>query len=146
MKDDLMVGDLVRFDGSVNYKNPQGSGQWVNCRVKAIGGLAFDGRTRFVYLDKAERKKPLLGGDDFQRSLGELSPISLDGNILNKVFPDTRHGVYWCWDDKKTFDEGENWYKVRIEKDGNKLLLYIRYVHELQHALRLCGIEKEITF
>ena len=49
------------------------------------------------------------------------------------------------WDDRKTEETGENWYEACINCDnGNTLTIDIRYVHELQHALRLCRIDKEI--
>ena len=98
-----MIGDLVRFDNSVNFENPEGNGKYVNCRVKSIGGLAFGGRTRFIYLDKANRKKPLIGGDDFQRTLGELSPIPITVKILKK------NGF-------EKQDDG--WYKMTLEEEN----------------------------
>jgi hypothetical protein len=50
------------------------------------------------------------------------------------------------WDDRKTEETGEDWYELRIHNGPDTALcLQIRYIHELQHALRLCGIEKEIV-
>lgn len=74
----------------------------------------------------------------------EIVPIPLDSDILNKNFPDTRYGVYWCWDDYRSENTGETWYEIRIVKDGEETTIGLRYVHEFQHLLRLCGIEKEI--
>jgi len=70
-------------------------------------------------------------------------PIQLTKDILWKNFPDTLGNVYWMWDDEKSNEE-ENWYEFSISSKNVKVNMTIRYVHELQHALRLCGIEKEI--
>ena len=86
-----------------------------------------------------------MGDDDFQRSLGELSPIPLTGDILNAIFPDVSDGVFWCWDDRKSAEGNEDWFEVRIEKGDDEARVCIRYVHELQHLLRLFGIEKKIN-
>ncbi len=39
-----------------------------------------------------------------------------------------------------SYNEGYYWWKV-----SNELITKIKSIHELQHALRLCGINKEIT-
>ena len=75
--------------------------------------------------------------------MNEIEPISLTKDILYKNFPDTLGNVYWEWDDEKSNEE-ENWYEFSISSKNVKVNMTIRYVHELQHALRLCGIEKEI--
>ena len=72
----------------------------------------------------------------------EIHPIPLTADILNKNFPDTRYNVFWCWDDRK--EGNELWFEIRIEGEDMEFRMDMRYVHELQHALRLCGIEKEI--
>ena len=75
----------------------------------------------------------------------DARPIPLTGDILNKNFPDVRYGIAWYWDDNKS-TYNETWYEVRtLDIEGMELCVNIRYVHELQHVLRLCGIEKEIV-
>ena len=70
-------------------------------------------------------------------------PIPLTAEIIDTVSHHPKMALYW--DDKKTEETGENWYELRICKDGDTALtMEIRYVHELQHALRLCGIEEDI--
>ena len=72
-----------------------------------------------------------------------LEPIPLTAEIIDTVSHHPKMALYW--DDKKTEETGENWYELRICKDGDTALtMEIRYVHELQHALRLCGIEERI--
>ena len=47
----------------------------------------------------------------------------------------------WCRELKDDTKEG---WMLRIESPITSARTKIEYVHELQHALRLCGIKKEI--
>ena len=94
---------------------------------------------------KAKRNKPFQIGvidPDFMY-WDEVDPVPLTKDILWDNFPDTLGNVYWLWDDGKSNDE-EDWYEFSISGKNVKVNMTIRYVHELQHALRLCGIDKEI--
>ncbi len=94
-------------------------------------------------------------------AIGELAvePIPLTAEVLEKNDFKQRHdGIFW-WPDlyrhntppiavelwmAELFD---NFY-IKIEQYENARYSYINTcneVHELQHALRLCGIEKEIA-
>ena len=66
----------------------------------------------------------------------DLEPIPLTYEFLRKIFPNTNDGVYWYGRKGK--------YEVTMVHGENRIKVLIEYVHELQHALRLCGIEKEI--
>ena len=83
----------------------------------------------------------------------DAQPIPLTAEILNKNFPKPR-GEYWV--DGVFPSVG---YSIPCHTDGYcpyvevsiydparvmEFEMYFHYVHELQHALRLCGIEKEI--
>ena len=74
----------------------------------------------------------------------ELQPIPLTPEILEKNGWEKRPTGYVFYTDGKRYDNslwyvfGSNTFVV------NTAEFQIRYVHELQHALRLCGIEKEI--
>lgn len=72
-------------------------------------------------------------------------PMPLTGDILNEWFPDTRDGVYWCWDDTRSCETGENWYEIRFDINSyDTVVMGFRYVHELQHMLTF--YEKDINF
>lgn len=87
----------------------------------------------------------ITGSDGFDVDVSDLQPIPLTAEILNSNFPDVRHGVFWSWNDIIS-SENVNWFELRIEIGLDEILTRnIRYVHELQHALRLCGIEKEVV-
>ena len=77
-----------------------------------------------------------------------VAPIPLTEEILTKNgwdFTKRKYGIY-CKEDKfhnvelSRDDDGFYW---SINTDEYEILR-IHYVHQLQHLLRLCGIEKEI--
>ena len=71
-------------------------------------------------------------------SIDDFLPIPLTPEILEKNFPDTEDGVLW-WKDV----DGMH---IETETDGDMMFCGIfHYVHQMQHALQLAGIEKDIT-
>lgn len=82
----------------------------------------------------------------------EIEPIPITPEILEKNFGSAINGCYF---------EGDEFYELMIHvvNDGTWIIKHdniefsniprqpfmVSYVHELQHALRLCGIEKEIV-
>ena len=96
---------------------------------------------------------------DFE-DMDDLNPIPLTIEIIEKngfiEFEDeifhikTHRWERWlndgylheCVDILRSSDK--KGYCIFARHDYNELKLYLHYVHELQHALRLCGIEKEI--
>lgn len=73
-----------------------------------------------------------------------LEPIPLTSEILEKNDWEERPTGYVFYTDGKRYDNslwyifGSNTFVV------NTAEFQIKYIHELQHALRLCGIKKEI--
>lgn len=114
-------------------------GDWVEphqCRIPTlyckVEGIYPDNT---VHLDKAERLF----------SLGELHPIPLTADILEKNgFEWRAYGVVLAGEDMALVQCGDYW-KIKPNQDSNDTFCYIWYVHELQHALRLCGIDNEIV-
>ena len=78
---------------------------------------------------------------------GLLRPIPLTREILEKNGIKFHNNVGWFAEDEEYFLEistkGDNVYWTI--NDWEYSLLKLNYVHELQHALRLCEIEKEIV-
>lgn len=78
---------------------------------------------------------------------GLLRPIPLTREILEKNGMKFRTNVGWFAEDDEYFLEistkGDNVYWTI--NDWEYSILKLNYVHELQHALRLCEIEKEIV-
>ena len=79
--------------------------------------------------------------------VGLLQPILLTPEILKKNFPSTTDW-YFIGTDKFCFriDKYKDKWDLYFGRDGKgtNLQIKINYIHELQHALRLCGINKEI--
>ena len=76
----------------------------------------------------------------------DLRPIPLTGEILEKNGFKLDKEDGWWWLTPKigiTFWE-EGFFELDIENKQSSVDIHINYLHQLQHALRLCGIEKEI--
>ena len=127
---DLMINDLVYYiDGE----------QPIPVVVKMI-----DGKCDVVCLRQSD-------GHLFHATIDSLLPIPLTKEILEKngfkfdgVAALCRKHVLIFYGDKK-----HDW-EVNIDRDdlepyGKSVSIHVKYVHELQHALYICGIEKEIT-
>ena len=111
---ELMIGDWVMPD---------------QCQVPtaytSVAMITMDG----VYMDEAVRLF----------TFEELHPIPLTEEILGRNFPTADEGLTWWPNDRP-------YYHIECSPlNGTRIIMpYTQYVHELQHALRLCGIEKEI--
>lgn len=94
-----------------------------------------------------EIKQSCIYTEDNGYEYNEIEPIPLTPEILEK------NGFEKEWDedimlmvcDNIIVETGDNY---KLYKDGKmylrRVLAPLYYVHQLQHALRLCGIEKEI--
>ena len=130
---DLMIGDWVLHDGEP-YK----------IRQLGIYGTTRDGDDYPAVCVG----KPKGVGLIVERN--EIKPIPLTPEILEKNgFVKSKYGEMILDEElgtseiylvlEPTYDEEYYWWRVNYE-----LITKIKSVHELQHALRLVGIEKEI--
>ena len=86
--------------------------------------------------------------------ISRIKPIPLTAEILEKNFPKSCDKDYWVDGDFPIIG-----YSIPCITDGHRpyvevsiydparvmeFEMYFHYVHELQHALRLCGFDKEI--
>lgn len=115
---ELMIGDWVTFK-DCQHENP------MPIKIIAIGFQA-DGENDCLVQINGDKACDIIEIDD------EIVGIPLTAEILEKNFPDPE---IVCW------YPDNNTYRIII---GDNVALNIKYVHELQHALRLCGINKEI--
>ena len=114
---ELMIGDWVSCDGK-------------NYQVAEIGGM--------VCLDTK---------NELFASIADIEPIPLAPEILvksgfasynNSSFQLRENGMYISW---------RNVGRLNLSfgcAPTNDLHIKCKYVHQLQHALKLCGIDKEI--
>lgn len=106
---------------------------------------------------KEIRQNGIIGLDSLRGLIGfsEIEPIPLTAEILEKngfvykeaektCATDAFH-LWWLDGSIFTLDDDSWWRQI---KDGKLRVKFggfpLKYVHELQHALRLCNIEKEI--
>ena len=111
---ELMIGDWVSCDGKCY-------------QIAELGGM--------VCLD-AEK--------EIFASLEDIAPIPTTPEILEKNGFTKEYGAAW-----NIYRFSAPWFALYKKEFGFMLSvgsyeIPIKYVHELQHALKLCGIEKEV--
>lgn len=126
--EDLMIGDWVQVPSE---DNP--------LFLQVLGICPFLSGEYYAYTNPIIDRQPLW--------IKILEPIPLTPDLLEK------NGIHQS-DTGEFFDEDINSHLEISVKDGcvywtiniNEYdIIPLRYVHELQHALKLCGIEKEIV-
>lgn len=123
---DLMIGDWVQKREGDHFVNVQVSG-------------IFDNAVNYLY--RSTKGTITVNG---------IIPIPLTPEILEKNFEKKGHR-YGIYDDYFSFELYEyndgTWVAIYhcCEMQMPDEQLMICFVHQLQHALRLCGIEKEIV-
>ena len=151
---ELTIGDLVNYrPGWINEETNQ---------VEYESGTGFPVRIEMLYYSHGEGFVQYNDGenDGIEAAEYELFPIPITPEILEKNgFEKLDFSHFQIGDRRLVLDaDGRwdgplSWHWVVTEMDTNAkgqpvVLDYyvttINYVHELQHALRLCGIEKEI--
>lgn len=137
---ELMIGDWVNVSGEENRLPSE-----ILKLLPKIGRVVgLDGDT--IHVDFV----------DFGFMLGDVRPIPLTPEILEKNGWERTASDFWqieqgliglCWErhtgrffmiDFRPLD------KIEADDLRRGLRIRLHFVHELQHALRLCGIEKEI--
>lgn len=117
---DLMIGNWVCFDGDTEHTNP-------------------------VQIDGISTEEACVDGDWYD----VWKPIPLTTEILEKNFPMQNPQIESKWVKWWNFNDAKNGFYFEIDTPNNKcdgpiLNMDFKYVHQLQQALKLCGIEKEI--
>ena len=137
---ELMIGDLVKWKEQEGFTNED---RKTVMRVKRVlqGEIWIDGRYcsyNEVLFDPIPLTKQMLEVNGFKY---EPNSEEEDG--------------WWCWN-RTGVNDGNEYiniafcdddvavYDVELMKGSNSMTLHCNYVHELQHAIRLCGIDKEI--
>lgn len=127
-----MIGDLVNYrPGWINEETNQ---------VEYESGTGFPVRIEMLYYSHGEGLVQYNDGenDGIEAAEYELFPVPLTDEILEKNFPEPTDGITWYPE-----DGGFNCHTYIPKCEINAFGLF-KYVHQLQHALRLCEIEKEI--
>ena len=166
--EELMIGDWVNIVADDKLFPEELKGQIIPCKV-----IGFDDKpiVHPSYTEKGIDLKPQFGmmvkvanNFDYMYFVPErLSPISLTPEILEKNGLETDDGAHFSIQGQDNILElllvelpfdGYTFDIVRTERTINKCnqrcyidryFASIDYVHQLQQALKLCGIEKEIV-
>lgn len=129
---ELMIGDWVyRMD----FKIP------VPSKIIGMEVINYD---KMEYVVDVFNKN----GYNVQLYLNEVQPIPLTPEILEKNGFEEYDGLYRLDIAEGVFVNADFKSKepfVSIHNTCYRAIPICKYVHQLQHALRLCGIEKEIT-
>ena len=126
--DELMIGDWVYglYPNGKRYATP--------CCIAAID----------IYPTNRSPRIVTVGGYGFQ--IEHLEAIPLTPEILKKNgFKDAQFYSELLWNDAFQIISDCSSLSIRCKNSDLSLSIPCDMVHELQHALRLCGIEKEIV-
>lgn len=135
---DLMIGDWVNLIFDADYK----TGESI-CAPAQVTGINKDGTIDVnCTFDKSESMQ-----DGWDLKL--IEPIPLTKEILHK---NSFYGEVYLWinaGDEKTLEYYPFEHRLSLwygEEKNQEILFkcHCFYVHEFQHALKMCGIEKEI--
>lgn len=134
--EDLMIGDLVYYS-------------YANHFVTRVIDVCCHGEEPFIRCKRNEKDGLYKQGQLEDFHAGILRPIILTEEILKK---NGFYGDVYLWinaGDGKTLEYYPFKHRLSLwygEEKNQEILFkcHCFYVHELQHALKLCGIEKEI--
>ena len=125
---EICIGDWFK---AIDYNSP--------FRITAI----YDD----VVQTQADYQSEIDGNWYSEAEIKDLVPIELTEEILAKNGYKSTPGLdfYWLDDKKHCCIKNYDGKRLFCYKQGiNDIWLVVKYVHQLQHLLRLCGIEKEI--
>lgn len=134
---ELMIGDWIKFSEAADWA------KGLNGKPVQVAGLCDDDGAIKVYDPRPDSKFRDFWSDDEN----DFEPIPLTKEILEKN-GFTRYGTgYILKGEHFGLDNPSDpnnyldnyWLRISIKA------VHIEFFHELQHALRLCGIEKEIV-
>ncbi len=127
-------------------------GDWVYAKVQVddTGTEPVFERTPKRVTDLTNSRDGIYVEGTSQFAGAEITPIPLTPEILeeNGFKKDPEYiDIYWRPDCKKFcfVKENEDWYFAFRAEGGHICISECNYVHEFQHALRLCNIGKEIV-
>ena len=141
---ELMIGDLLQLgETGINYVTVVAIDYDYKVSHKNVLDIAFLNSGTIQYNYSAERLYPIpLTAEILENNEFVLS----DGWWINERFPTGLGFIGVAFDPDEEGRKTNTIYDLSIiKRESGSVDLHLNYVHELQHALRLCGIEKEIT-
>ena len=122
---ELMIGDIVQFNGSPYVIEEISKKGWVHM-TDPVHNLRVQMSTDYIldFIEGAPITPEILEANGFTRS---------------KAF------VEWKYEDDDIYMLWKPFPWIKIELESHTVMFPCEFVHELQHAMRLCGIDKEIV-
>ena len=134
--EDLMVGDWFRFRYTIDGKEIVLTFR-ISQTADDLGYVWGNDGNRNGRMCKTEQLEPI-----------PITPEILEKNGFKYIGDDSwqlEEHPYYFWIDFAAHQYGCE-YALSFDHDEHRLKLYgIPNVHELQHALKLCGIDKEVV-
>lgn len=122
---DLSVGDWVEIDHEVFG--------WQPAQINVCGDLGIG--AYFKDIDPEE---------EYDCTLSQARPIPITAEILEKNGFEEKWGRWYNSKATMELEQYEDGWSRTIN-GGEYDVYFIKYVHQLQHALRLTGVDKEIN-
>lgn len=139
---DLMIGDYVTC---------KDSNQYPECPILQVNGLVGDEPYDIYISENGSDELDIYGEEDIQ-------PIPLTKEILEKngftdcETSDLDRGMgnsFWYPGEENCISDSDLMINLMrhsfLVRNNASTIFGLHHVHELQHALRLCGIEKQIV-
>lgn len=130
---ELMIGDWVQIDEPDKYAGARGT----------ICSLMHHHSDEGCYFHVFVQDLGVVMREVFNE---DLRPIPLTAEILEKNgFERSKVFVEWKYENDNVYMIYKPFPYLRIEMEECIVAFPCEYIHELQHALRLCGITHEIS-
>ena len=123
--EELMIGSIVLFNGSPYIIEEISKKGWVHM-TDPVHNLRVQMSTDYIL--------------DFIEGV-PITPEILEAN----GFARSKAFVEWKYEDDDIYMLWKPFPWIKIQLEDHTVMFPCEFVHELQHALRLCGIEKEIV-
>ena len=123
--EELMIGDYVQLNGSPYVIEEISKKGWVHM-TDPVHNLRVQMSTDYIL--------------DFIEGV-PITPEILEANGFTR----SKAFVEWKYEDDDIYMLWKPFPWIKIQLEDHTVMFPCEFVHELQHALRLCGIEKEIV-
>ncbi|MBO5626089.1 MAG: hypothetical protein J5953_09895 [Prevotella sp.] len=137
---ELMIGDWLFYRGQFNAFEFK----VVHITKQTVGYHAEPDESRIRYLRLSECEAVPITSEILERNgFGKYNLYNIKEQHQWVLWFDklTRVSLWY----RELNDDNRDGMMVRVESPLANLCIKVCYLHQLQHALKLCGIEKEIT-
>lgn len=77
----------------------------------------------------------------------QIEPLPLTIEFLQKNFPEYEEGYEIGWWYEGEWGDESKGFMIEFRNDNIEIVMHsVRYVHEVQHIVKVCGLQKEIRY